>query len=116
MATFSKIPLSNSTNGKGILVSASASLGTALHTATTSTEFFDEVWMYAVNTSASTSKLTIEYGGTDAQDNIELNVSAENGLVLVVPGLFLNNSLNVTAFASIPNVIAIHGYAHRVST
>lgn len=116
MATFNKIPLSNSTNGKSILVSASASVGTTLHTAVSSTEFFDEIWIYAINTSASASKLTVEYGGTADKDDIELTISPENGLILIVPGLFLNNSQVISAFSSIPNTIAIHGYAHRVST
>lgn len=115
MATFSKIPLSGSTNGKAISVSASASVGTTLHVAVTGTTAFDEIWLYAGNTSASAAKLTVEYGGTDAKDNIELTVDPESGLVVVAPGLFLNNALSVTAFADIPNVVSIHGYANRVA-
>ena len=41
MATFSKIPLSGSTNGKGILVAATATLGTTIHTAGSGTTNFD---------------------------------------------------------------------------
>ena len=115
MATFSKIPLSASTNGKGVLVAATASIGTTIHTAGSGTTNFDELWMYAHNNSSSSVKLTIEYGSTNAQDNIEITLTGESGLVLVVPGLFLNNSLSVTAFAGTTNVITIHGYVNRVS-
>ena len=115
MATFSKIPLSASTNGKGILVAATATLGTTIHTAGSGTTNFDEVWLYAHNNSTSSVKLTIEYGSAAAADNIEITIPGESGLVLVVPGLFLNNSLVVTAFAGTTNVITIHGYVNRVT-
>lgn len=115
MATFSKIPLSGSTNGKGILVAATSTTGTTIHTAGSGTANFDEVWLYAHNNSTSSVKLTIEYGSADAQDNIEIGVSGESGLILVVPGLFLNNSLVVKAFAGTANVITIHGYVNRVT-
>lgn len=115
MATFSKIPLSGSTNGKGILVAATATTGTTIHTAVSGTSSFDEVWLYAHNNSTSSVKLTIEYGSTAVQDNLEITIPGESGLVLVVPGLFLNNALVVTAFAGTTNVITIHGYVNRVS-
>ena len=115
MATFNKIPLSASANGKGILVAATATIGTTIHTAGAGTANFDEVWLYAHNNSSSSVKLTIEYGSVSAQDNIELVISGESGLVLIVPGLFLNNSLVITAFAALTNVITIHGYINRVT-
>jgi hypothetical protein len=115
MATFSKLPLSGSTNGKGINVSATATTGTTIHTAVSGTSSFDEVWMYAVNTSTSSVKLTVEYGGVATVDNIEITIPGESGLVLVVPGLFLNNGLVVSAFAATTNVLSIHGYVNRVT-
>lgn len=114
MATYSKIPLSASTNGKGILVAATATTGTTIHTAVSGTSSFDEIWLYAHNNSTSSVKLTVEYGGTAAADNIEISIPGESGLVLVVPGLFLNNAQVVTAFAATTNVITIHGYVNRV--
>jgi len=115
MATFSKIPLSGSTNGKGIQVAATATPGTTIHTAVAGTTSFDELWIYAVNISGSAVKLTIEYGGTAGADNIEITIPGEQGLTLVVPGLFLNNAQVVTAFAATTNVITLHGYVNRVS-
>ena len=115
MATFTKIPLSGSTNGKGILVAATATPGTLIHTAGSGTTNFDEVWLYAHNNSASSVKLTLEYGSTVVGDNIEISILGESGLFLVVPGLFLNNALVVRAFAGTTNVISIHGYINRVT-
>ena len=111
MATFAKLPLSGSTNGRGILVAATSSPGTLIHTSVSGTSSFDEVW----NTSASSIALDIEHGGTSTSDLIEITIPGESGLVLISPGLFLNNSLVVRAFASTTNVLTIHGYVNRVT-
>ena len=115
MATFSKTLLSGSTNGASTLVSASATPGTTIHTAQSGTSGLDEVWLYADNSSSATVKLTVEFGGTAEKDQIELNIPGESGLVLVVPGLVLNNSLVTRAFASTANVVSISGYVNRIS-
>jgi hypothetical protein len=116
MATFSKLPLSGSTNGRQILVAATATPGTLIHTAVSGTSSLDEIWLYAVNTSGVSVKLTIEYGGVSSPgDHIELTVSGESGLVLVCPGLVMNNGLVVRAFAGTTNVLAISGYVNRIA-
>jgi hypothetical protein len=119
MATFSKQVLSGSTDGKGILVAATATAGTTIHTGSSTASVIDEVWLYAVNTSASTVKLTIEYGGTTSpNDHIEFTVPAESGLYLIVPALLIKGNatpLVVRAFAATTNVIVVHGYINRIS-
>ena len=116
MATFTKQLLSGSTNGKGIKVVATATAGTLIHTAVAGTSSFDEVWLYAHNTSATAVKLTIEYGGvTSPDDHIEITIGAEGtGLILVAPGILLQNSLVVRAFAATANVLNIFGYVNRI--
>lgn len=115
MATFSKLPLSGSTNGRMIAVAATATAGTVIHTAVSGTSSLDEVWIYAVNSSTSAVKLTLEWGGTTANtDHIELTITGESGLVLVSPGLILQNGLIVRAFAGTANVINIGGYVNRI--
>lgn len=114
MATFSKQLLSGSTNGKAVKVAATATAGTTIHTAHATAT--DEIWLYAVNSSASSVKLTIEWGEATAPDgNVELTVTAESGLVLVIPGLPLTGSLVVKAFAATADVILIHGYVNRIT-
>lgn len=116
MATYSKQLLSGSTNGKGILVAATASAGTVIHTAVSGTSSLDEVWLYAHNTSASSVKLTLEWGGVTApNDHIEINVGSEGtGLILVAPGILLQNSLVIRAFAGTASVLNIFGYVNRI--
>lgn len=116
MATFSKQLLSGSTNGKAIKVAQTATAGTTIHTAVSGTTNLDEIWIYAVNSSASTVKLTLEWGEATAPDgNIEFTVPAENGLYLITAGLLLQNSLVVKAFAATANVICLHGYVNRIT-
>lgn len=116
MATYSKQLLSGSTNGKQIKVAATATAGTLLHTATSGTSNLDEVWIYAVNSSSSTVKLTIEWGEATAPDgNVEVSLAAEDGYALVIPGLLLQNSLTVRAFAATANVILCNGYVNRIT-
>lgn len=117
MATFSKQLLSGSTNGKAIKVAATATAGTLIHTAASGTSTIDEIWLYAHNTSSATVKLTIEWGEATAPDgHIEINIGAEGtGMVLVAPGIPLQNSLVVRAFAGTANVINIFGYVNRIA-
>jgi len=119
MATFSKTILSGSTDGKQIKVAATATAGTLIHTASTTPATLHEVWLYAVNTSASDVKLTIEWGEATAPDgNIEYTVKAENGLYLIIPGLILKGNataLTIKAFAATTNVICISGYVNVIA-
>jgi len=116
MATFTKAILSGSTSGKGVVVVATATAGTLIHTAVAGASAIDEIWLYAVNTSTSAVKLTVEYGAATAPDNnIELTVAAESGLVLVSPGLILNGGLTVKAFAATASVIVLYGYVNKIA-
>jgi hypothetical protein len=119
MATYEKIVLSGSTDGQGILISATASSGTTVHTGSATATTYDEIWLYAVNTSASNVKLTIEWGTTTAPNgNIELTVLPEAGLVTVIPGLVLKGNatpLVVRAFAATTDVVVVHGFVNRIS-
>lgn len=112
--TFNKVQLSGSVDGKQIKVAATATPGTTIHTADASK--LDEVWIFAVNSSGSSVKLTIEWGEANAPDgNIEITIPAESGYTLVVPGLVLTNSLVVKAFAATANVILINGFVNRIT-
>jgi hypothetical protein len=114
MATFSKLVLSGSTDGRMVLVAATATLGTTIHTAHATDQ--DEIWLWAVNADAVDRKLIIEFGGAMAPgDIIEFTVPAEDGLYQLVPGLILTNSLVCTAFCESTNVVSIGGYVNRIT-
>lgn len=122
MATLSKLclqPAGTTGTGLAVKVAATETAGTAIHTASDTATTIDEIWLYAVNTSASAVKITIEWGEATAPDgNIELTVAAESGLVLVSPGLLLQGNATpkvVRAFAATANVITIHGYVNRIT-
>lgn len=117
MATYAKTLLSESINGKQIKVVATATPGTTIHTAVSGTSALDEIWIYAVNSGGSPVKLTLEWGEATAPDgNIELTLPAEQGFILVVPGLLLQNSLVLKAFAGTANVILINGFVNRITS
>ena len=122
MATFTKLalqPAGSTGTGLGIKVAATATAGTAIHTASSTATTVDEIWLYAVNTSSSSVKLTIEWGEATAPDgNIELTVLPEAGLVTVIPGLVLQGNATarvVRAFAATANVVVVHGFVNRIS-
>jgi hypothetical protein len=119
MATFTKKKLSGSTDGMAIKVTGTSTAATVtVHTAVASTTagVFDEIWLYANNTSASAVKLTLEWGTATAADgNIELTIAAESGLVLVVPGLILQNAKVVKAFAATADVILLSGFVNAIA-
>ena len=120
MATYSKVALSGSTQGKAIKVAATASTGTTIHATGTSSSVIDEIWIYAYNSDSSARLLTVQYGGTTAVDNdIKVTVPPQSGLTLVVPGLTLTGTgaaaNTVYAYAATSNVITISGYVNRIS-
>jgi hypothetical protein len=122
MATFTKVLLSGSTQGKAIKVSAttSGSAGTTIHATGTSSSIIDEVWLYAYNSSASAVVLTVQWGGVTAVDNeTKILIPPTSGLTLVIPGLIITGTGSaantIAAYAATTNVITISGYVNRIS-
>jgi len=106
--------LSGSTNNKLIVVSGT-STGAAVTIHTTDSSNKEEVWLYAYNGHTADIKLTIEWGGTTVPDDlIEITIPYKAGLVKIVPGLILTNSLIIKAWASGANYIYICGYTHDI--
>lgn len=114
--TFTKNKLSGNTNGRSLKVTWTAT-GSAItiHTAVSGTTNFDEIWVFAENTSTSAVDLTIElWGTTSPDDTILVSIPPKSWPVLVVPWLLLNNWLLVKAFAATANVITINWYVHNI--
>lgn len=120
MATYNKVVLSGSTQGRPIKVVATATTGTTIHSTGTSSSIIDEIWLYATNTTTSDVLVTVEYGGTtNPDDRIMITVPARSGLFMLTPGLILTgtgSAANVLRiFAATANVINIVGYVNRIS-
>lgn len=113
MAGMSKVFLSADTNGDGVLIAAIATPGTLIHTSIAGTTQFDEVYLYAHNTSTAAVLLTIEVGGTTTVNQIRKTIPAQDGAILVIPGFLMNNANTINAFAATTNVINIHGWVNR---
>ena len=111
-----RYPLSGSTNGRQIKVAATSTPGTLLHTCISGVSDYDEAWIWGTNTHATDNvDLTIEWGGvTDPDDLLKTTLAAGVGLIQVVPGLILQNSLVIRAFASSANQIMISGFVCRI--
>ena len=118
MATFTKAHISGAADGLAVKVAATSSTGTTIHTAVAGTTAgtFNEIWLWATNTSAASVQLTIEWGTTTAADgNIIVTVPPKEGLMQVIPGLILHNTKVVTAFAASANVICLHGFVNEIA-
>lgn len=119
MATAVKRKLSGSTDGLPIKVTGTGTGSTVtIHTSVSGTTdgSYDEIWLWAYNGHTADVSLTIEWGGASVPDqNIVVNIPYKSGLVLVVPGLILQNSKIVKAFAGTGNVITINGFVNRIT-
>lgn len=111
-----RIP-SGSTNGRGILVTATATPGTAIHTATSTSGELDEITIYASNDHTADILLTVELGGTtDPNDVVRYTVPSRSGMNLIVSGHRLNGGVAVAAFAATGSKISIWAEVTRIAT
>jgi hypothetical protein len=117
MATISRIKLSGSTNGKGIVVAANATTGTTIHTGSSTAADYEEIWLWASNFNTSAEVLTLEWGGTtEAGDHFKTTIQP-NETVLVAPGWIIKGNaspLVVTAFSTTINKVNIVGHVNLI--
>ena len=107
-----RIPLSASTGYRGVKVVATATPGTTIHTAHATA--IDTIWLWADNAHTADVKLTLERGGTTGpDDHVVLTIPKEAGLLVVLEGIPLTNSLVLKAFAAVANVVVLSGFVNR---
>ena len=122
-ATFTKLalqPAGTTGDGLGITVVATATAGTAIHTASSTATTIDEIWLYAVNIHSSAVTLTVEFGGVSVtKDIIQQSIAATpSGLVLVCAGLIIQGNATakvVRAFAGTASKIELFGFVNRIT-
>ena len=123
MATFEKLalqPAGTTGDGLGITVVATATAGTAIHTASSTAATIDELWLYANNIHSSAVVLTIEFGGVSVtKDIIQTSIAATpSGLILVCAGLIIQGNATakvVRAFAGTASKIELFGFVNRIA-
>lgn len=114
MANFSKLLLSASSDGRAIRINSLSAPGTLIHQSQSLTSGFDELWIYGANNSNAEVTTTILFGGPSNSDEIAVDIPANGGLYLIVPGLIVNNSVTVNAFASSVDTVSIFGFVNRM--
>ena len=117
MATYSKSLLSGSVNGQQIKITGTTSgSATPLHTSVSGTSSLDEVWLYAYNENLSNVQVSILWGNTTEPDSVvRTTLPSQAGRTLVVDGKLLQNSLVVSAYASVANVIMFDGFVNQIA-
>ena len=118
MATYARVLLSGSTNGRAIPVAATATPGTAIHTAIAGTTAFDELYLWASNVTNAAATLTLEWGGvTDPGDHMvkAYSIPANSAPIPIATGQVLNNGLLVKAFSGTASALNITGFVNRIS-
>jgi hypothetical protein len=120
MPTYTKIPLSQSPIGAGIIVTSSGVPGNFLHASQNNSVDLDEVWLYANNTGAADAVLTLYWGATGASNVLgPIIIQAYSGPTLVSPGLVLEGSGSTASviygISSAPSGISMYGYVNRIT-
>ena len=113
-----RIPFSGSTDGRGVLVAATSSPGTTIHTAQAGAtdNHVDEIYAWVYNGHSGSVVVTGQFGGTTSpNDDIKNTFTNAAGLSLFVNGLQLRNGLIFKVYAATTNVIVIYGYVIRKS-
>lgn len=124
MATFTKKTLSGSTDGRGVLVTATATNTQTIHTASSTGTTYQEIWLYAMSLHTADIDLVIEFGGvTDPADAIKLTLptsiaGSHQGLIPVCEGLVLKGNatpLIVKAYATVASKVSLFGYLNEIA-
>lgn len=127
MATITKRGLQPAASGSevtGVVVAATitawgsdATVGTPIHEASSDTDHFDEIWIWASNFNTSTETLVLQWGTKAQQVGHFTTTINPNETVLVAPGWVLKGAateLLVTAIATTTNKVNLTGYVNRI--
>lgn len=126
MATVVKRVLSGSTDGKPIgltLTNGSATAAQTVHTCASSTNVFDELYIYAHHAFSSDLSVMIEFGVSGTGSSFVTTVPAKSGPVLIVPGIPIMGAITnpIIAFrgeisaTSQTQTMYLTGYVNRIT-
>jgi uncharacterized membrane protein YjjP (DUF1212 family) len=129
MGTYSKILLSGSSNGQAVPVTGTAvTVHTVIHTGITDTgSGFDEIYVYAHNTATTKSIVQFVISTAALASSVtaqifgyELTAGGDiaytGGLILVVPGLPVNNAMALLGWCTAVGRVNTYGYVHRYAS
>jgi|TARA_R100001530_G_scaffold135089_3_gene111435 hypothetical protein len=121
MGTYSKIILSGSTDGEGIIVTGlNPSQGTVIHTSVTgAANSIDEMWVYAWSSVTTALELSFDFGVTTATGSRfthTITGDDKKGLVLMIPGLVGRNAKVLSAYATAVGTVNVFGFVNRFAS
>jgi hypothetical protein len=108
-----RVKLSASTNGRGISLATGAP--TTIHTSTTAASTSDEMHVWVSSNGTATATMYIFVGTTGTGDLIRYEMPHNDGLHLLVPGLFLTSGLILYGQAGDAGAVA-YGFVNRLTT
>lgn len=126
--TYSIIPLSGSTDFKGIKITTTASAGDTIHTAFASTTLPDLLSIDIANTDTVARPFTFQWGGTASPDDKYVGVVLAGQTLRVCTQKPIRNALVVKCFSGTmtwvdgisytgaANVLIVHGQCQRQLT
>lgn len=125
--TFTIVPLTGSTDFRGIKVTTTATAGTTIHTAQASATLPDLLTVKITNTDTSARPYTLEWGGVTSPDDLMKGVVLPGQTVTVCHQHPIRNSLVVRCFSGTmtwidgvsytgaANVLIVHGHTQRMA-
>ena len=119
MPTLSKIPLSGSTNGRGVLITGTtASDGPTLHTAATGSAAGDgdDITIQGYNSATETVTVILAWGGTTLINDIfKSDLPAGYGGNVTPGSMFLRGGLTIKVGATVASKVTLFGSAIRAT-
>lgn len=109
---YSRHQLSASVDGAPIVVVATATPGTTIHTAESGDQAIDEPQLNATNVTNASVTLTVAWGGVTDPGNLILKnyvLAAYSAQVPITSGQLLQNAKAVAAWCSVASAVNISG-------
>jgi len=107
------------TNGKPVAITGTDSAGeTTIFTSTSTTNTCDEVYMYVSNSSATDGTVTVAIGSTANTGDLvckDLAVAANESMLIVIPGLRIDNGVTIKAYKDSSSTLNAHLAINRIS-
>lgn len=98
-----------SVDGQLIIVSATATPGTLLHTIPQGSNVgMQRIVVWGVNVDTVVRELIIEWGDNGTSNQIPISVGPRRGMQPIIPDFRLGNGLSVYAFCTTPNIFRLY--------
>lgn len=111
--TITKTFFSTVTSGQSILVAATSSPGTIIHSGVNSSTQMEEIWLYAYNGDTASRILTVQTAGvTSVTNDTKITIPSAQGRFLILDGRLINQNALIRAYGDVTNKITIDGYVN----